>query len=517
MAGNASSVVTTCSAPQIGVETPDRVFLIENHDEAYYVWRDAGARKRTLVHVDAHHDMWWTDDDTAITIANFICPALKQDMLQEVFWVVPDATFQDAKGRKPVLQHLKWIRKRYPGTSSIFVERQRITAVVLEKKLTICPLRFLPALHEPVLLDIDVDYLVIPRVSYGKPDNHSFLPWCWPNEFVKRLHDAGIRSDLVTVVYSVEGGYTPLQWKYLGLELVLRLKEPPDAGSDVAGMNCIRQGAEAEQRGQIGIAESKYRQAQELLPRSAAAPYRLARLLVRLGRVEEGRRFYAQAVGLEQSYRSAYSSSGLHCYWRGDLAAAEREFRESLTLDPSDAYSELGLGLVAQKRKRWREAEQHLTTALTLDNCLLDAWRALGDVLAKLGRTREAILACEQALKLGLMGHKSLEGPILTHARNELLLDPWHCETHSRLARLYAQEGAMVKALNALRISIAGGLDNARLRLQLARLYWRQGQRGNFAIQTWQAMKMVPGNVWASCRRNLQRAVTYLPNRRNQR
>ena len=506
MAGKKSSVAVSCSPPRIGAESLDRIFLIENHDEVYYIWRDCGVRKRTLVHIDAHHDMWWTDDEI-ITIANFICPALKQDLIQEVFWVVPDATFQNAKSRKPVLQHLKEILIQYHGTSKIVIEDHLITASVLEKKLTICPLHFLPANQEAVLLDIDVDYLVIPNVSYGKPDLHGLLPWCWPSDLIKRLHGAGIRSDLVTVVYSVEGGYTPLQWKYLGQELVLLMKQPPGASSEIAGMHCIRQGAEAEHRGQAIIAESKYRQAQVLLPRSAAAPYRLARLLAKLGRVEEGRQVYAQALGLEGSYRSAYSSSGFHCYWRGELGAAEREFRDTLALNPSDRYSQLGLGLLAQKRKRWREAEQHLRTALTIDDCLLDAQRALGDVMAKVGRTKEAILACERALKLGLRGHKPLEGPILTYAGETRLLDPWHCVTHARLAGLYAQEGATQAAIDGFRISIAGGFDSASMRLQLARLYWRQGRWRNLAAEAWQAIRMAPRNIYFSGRRHLQRAL----------
>jgi tetratricopeptide (TPR) repeat protein len=311
-----------------------------------------------------------------------------------------------------------------------------------------------------LVLDIDVDYLVIPRVAYAKPDYHRLLPWCWPSDLVKRLYDADIRSDLVTVVYSIEGGYTPLQWKYLGQELMLRLKDPRGAGSDLAGMCRIRQGAEAEEQGQKVVAESKYRQAHELLPKSAAAPYRLARLIVNLGRTEEGRQLYREAVRLDDSYKSAYSSSGFQYYWRRELAAAEREFQDLLTLNPSDAYCQLGLGLLAQKRKRWSEAEQRLRTALNLDNCLLDAQRALGDTLAKLGRTKEAILAYEQALKLGLRGYKPVSGPFLTDAREKPLFGFMDYATHARLAGLYAEEGATVKALSALRFSIAGGLDS---------------------------------------------------------
>lgn len=33
-------------APRIGLEPVDRTFVMENHDEAYHVWRKAGVRER---------------------------------------------------------------------------------------------------------------------------------------------------------------------------------------------------------------------------------------------------------------------------------------------------------------------------------------------------------------------------------------------------------------------------------------------------------------------------------------
>ena len=42
-----------------GSKLEDPVFLIENHDQAYKIWRELGLKERTLVHVDAHHDMRW--------------------------------------------------------------------------------------------------------------------------------------------------------------------------------------------------------------------------------------------------------------------------------------------------------------------------------------------------------------------------------------------------------------------------------------------------------------------------
>ena len=101
---------------QVGIESIESVFVMENHDEAYRIWRDAGVRQATLVHVDAHHDMWWNPEPNSLTIADFICPALKDDLIRQVFWVVPDRTWERRKSRKAVLRHLREVVAGYPGT-----------------------------------------------------------------------------------------------------------------------------------------------------------------------------------------------------------------------------------------------------------------------------------------------------------------------------------------------------------------------------------------------------------------
>ena len=97
------------SAPAVGIQ------LMENHDEAYRVWSRAGMRDRVLVHIDAHDDVGWAADDAAINIASYICPALKEGIVREVFWVIPDKTWNTTKSIKSVMQRLKRIMKKYPG------------------------------------------------------------------------------------------------------------------------------------------------------------------------------------------------------------------------------------------------------------------------------------------------------------------------------------------------------------------------------------------------------------------
>jgi tetratricopeptide (TPR) repeat protein len=479
-----------------GVGPVGRVFVMENHDTAYRVWRAQGGKQRILVHVDAHHDMWWIPDAT-VTIANFICPALKEDILREIFWVVPDATWHSAPGRKAVLHHLRKITRSYPGGHEpIQTDKDRMSTVVLGKPVTVCPLALLPRLDENVLLDIDVDYLVIPVVCYAQIDRQAPLPWCWPEELLARLGD--VRADVATIAYSVEGGYTPLKWKYLGDELALRLRQTNREERTVDGMAAMREGALAAHRGDLALAEEKYQAAGSLLPASAAPCFHLAHLNLEMGRVAEGRKLYQKALALDPSYRTAYKCCGFQFHGGGRFREAEREHLRILTLDQQDAYACFGLGKLASHRKRWKDAEVFLRRALALDGNLTDAYRELGKVLVRQGHREEAICAYERSLKLALNGHRPLGAPIATDS--DLAVDPGHFRVHARLAHLYASKGATAQAITSYRMSIAGRCDGVMLRTRLAHLYVRQHQWKQAVRELGQAVRRIPFALWEAGR-----------------
>ncbi len=493
---------------RIGLDPIERVFVMENHDQAYRIWRNAGAKSRILIHIDAHHDMWWAEDTASIHIANFVCLALKENIAREVFWVVPDASWETAKSRGPILRHLRRITKRYPGMRHGFqVGNSRISTMLLGKPLTVCPLGSLSRMDESVLLDIDADFLVIPRVSYGEIDTQGELPWCWPEDLLNRLRAQNLSADLVTIAYSVQGGYTPLKWKYLADELVLRLSRPDQSEPGIRGMKLIREGATAARRGELAMAEAKYQEAANLLPTSPAPYHHLAHLYLRMDRLADGQKLYQQALTLDPSYRTPYNSAGLLYHLGRRFREAEQEHLRTLALDPQDAYAYLGLGKLAALRKRWKEAEALLRKALSLDHRLTDAYRALGDVLAQRGRLDEAIVAYERSLKSALAGHKPLEEPIVTVMDpGHDLRDRDHGLIHARLARLYERKGNINEAINGYRISVVARYDGVAVRSRLARLYLKQSQWRKSVQEFWRAVKLIPAAVWEAGQ-NLRRAV----------
>jgi tetratricopeptide (TPR) repeat protein len=460
------------TSARVGVDPIQFVHLMENHDQSYHLWRDAAFKDRILVHIDAHHDMWWFDDDRSLTIANFVCLALRERIVREVCWVVPDATWENPDGLKALDDHLKEILANYPGDPAIARwEHHRVRTSVMGCPLVICSLDTLPSFSEDVLLDIDTDYLTIPRVSYRAEDVLDPVPWRSPEELTETLRSTALRTDFVTIAYSVEGGYTPLGWKYLGDELALRLRDPNQKEIADAYLR-MRQGIEASLRGDAAQAENSFRAVGDRL---GAAPYlHLAHLMTEAGRPEDGRRYHSQALAMDPSYRTAYASPGIPLYRAKNDDAAHDAFSRALLLDPADAYPHLGLGWIAARRKRWVEAETEFRDALVLQPDLIDAYRGLAEALVSQGRPQEAIEPYQEFLKLALRGHRPLNEMIATDPGAGPQLDSDQARIHVTLARIYDSIGDTKHAVAEYRIGIVGGHDSVRIRLRLARLYASQ-------------------------------------------
>ena len=211
---------------------------------------------------------------------------------------------------------------------------------------------------------------------------------------------------------------------------------------------------------------------------------------------------YQRAVALDSSYRTSTESAGLLCQSDGSFDKREPDLLRILTLDPDDPWALFGLGRIAARRKQWHEAERWLRQSLAIDDQFIDTHRALADVLRAQGHRREAVAAIERSLKLGLAGHKSLTGPIATVPDDECRLrDGEHCRAYARLGGLYASIGDISHAINAYRMSIAGGYGGAFIRMQLARLHGRRRQWRPAARETWSAIRTLPSELTRSGRR----------------
>jgi len=425
--------------------------------------------------------------------------------VREVIWVVPDDTWRTRRGRRDIVRTLRQIDQGTPKKKpAIRMETDWIISAALGKPLHVCTAQNLPQFNEDILLDIDVDYLIIPNIGYRDIDVYGGLPWCWPTDLLATLKARGIHTDLATIAYSVQGGYTPLQWKYLGDELAQRLQLSPQ---DLTWAESMRRAAEAASSGDFAAAEAHYLTAHDLLPEAAASWYHLAHLCAALGRVQEGRDYYRRAIDLDPSYRTAYNSAGFWYLWNHRRRQARRAFERTLRLDPDDAHAHLGLGLVAIREKAWARAASSLQRALALDDRCVDAYRALGRLLARRHDHAAAIRAYERSLKLTLSGQRALadDGALGIGLDWTTPTDPEHHTIHADLARLYAATGAYTPAIAGYRMAIAGGANTVGNQARLALLYARTRRLGKGARALGQAATRVPRDLATWLKRRWRR------------
>jgi tetratricopeptide (TPR) repeat protein len=280
---------------------------------------------------------------------------------------------------------------------------------------------------------------------------------------------------MATVAYSVTGGYTPLQWKWLGDEAALRLRGAgPEA---LKPMLLMREAAIAERKDRDADAELLYREALALDARSAAARFRLALLQRRAGRIHEARNLFREAVSLDPSYGTPYRSRGFFCQASRMHLEAEAEHRTALEFNEEDPYPYLGLAKAFASQKRYLDAEPCLRRTIELDPQLVDAYCEWGDVLRHLGRYEEAVSAYEKYMQLTLQGRRTMITPICTAEPATFQLDARHFRVHARRADALFKLGKLEAAEQGFRMSLAAGERPPQMHMRLARVRWRLGSR----------------------------------------
>lgn len=466
------------------------VYLFENHDQAYHIWRGASLRDRVVLHLDAHDDLEWIKKDQPIHIGNYLCAAVREGIAREIIWVVPGRSFESPGDRKRLMKRVRQLVRQYPSPrAEIRCQADGIFTSLLGKPLHVVCLRSLPVLKERVLLDIDVDFLTSPSAVPPESAGQG-IPWCWPRDLADELSHRGADAEAVTIAWSVEGGYTPLRWKYLGEELRDRL-----GGASNPAWEKLREAAISLERGDVASAEAGLRAIP--LVESAAACYHLARLLRAQGRLEEARAEYRQAVERDPSYATAYNNRGPEYWRRRRFELAEQEYREALLLDDNDAYAHFGMAQIACHRRQWGDAEAELRKALQEAADLPDAWTVLGDVLAMQGRQKEAIAACSKFLALTLQGKRTLRSPLMTVTTGQL--DIGHASAHAKMARAQERIGDLRTAAQGYRLSIAANRDRASTRWRLARVLVRQGKWGEALGHVVAGVGRIPADLRRKC------------------
>src|SRR3989338_7426657 len=451
------------------------IFLMENHNDALSEWRKSGQKDRILVHVDTHFDFAWITDrdplemlnvkslsdfkeiakknpfwnfsgrkkDELTHIGNYIYPAIKENIVREFFWVVPDSLFRSRRKLMGLKSEIDEIIKLNPEEKGrLLWQGDYLVSNICNIQLTICRLKDLPRFEEDVLLDIDVDYFI---------DNEN--AWLYPDAFIQILKEKGLKSDLITIAYSVEGGFTPVEYKFIGDYLNYLFNSHVDKQFEKA-VSLIIKAIDSKSAKLHKESLQLLKEADTFYPNYANVYFHLSDVSYEMGFKKEALDYYKKAVSHDPSYRTLYNNRGPSLEDKGKLKEADVEYRKILELDTNNPHFLVRLGNIHRKQKRWDEAMLNYNKALNLDPNNEDAIRNIG-----------YIHVIKKELDSGIkMFNKALS------------LKPDNPFTHSYLGLVYMKKKDYNGAMRETRRAINSGLfSNPRLRWRLVFIYFKKG------------------------------------------
>lgn len=343
------------------------VVLIEDHDEALKVWRKKKIKDLDLVHIDAHIDFGFypaksieqvvrsarnlkelkkgleyslafmryeKDFDKQTNIGNYIYPAIQESIVKNLYWVVPGGLKEFKESGKFIKGIVKSLISRERQKAEVKKENGGgiISTKFLRRKFVICILKKLPVLKQRILLDIDTDFLIIDNLlnANNTKDIGKRKPWIYFKELVEILKAKIKQPELITIAYSVNGGYTPIEYKHLGDEMAYY------------------------------FAPARFKS--RLKNNSEAARY--FNLFTSTGE----REYYQKAAKLNPTYRVADNNYGpLYSNLR-KFSKAKKEFLRILSVDPKNPACLFGLGNITLERKKFKEAKEYFSSALNSAN-----------------------------------------------------------------------------------------------------------------------------------------------------
>jgi tetratricopeptide (TPR) repeat protein len=436
--------------------TTKDIILIEDHHQAYYVWKARRLKNLALIHIDAHIDFTFQqikdarliieeakslselknqlektilfkqkqfDIEKLTHIGNYIYPAIRDGIVQDFYWVIPGDKQEFTRCMKNLKSMIKGLAKQDPKPKTVIKIKDGILKTHLYgQNFIICCLKALPKINKKALLDIDTDFLVINsiRKSRNTDEIGRRKIWIEPEEFIRVLKAKVRYPVLVTIAYSVNGGYTTLKFKYLGDEIASGLK-----GKTFK------------------------------LPPAAKA-FNLFNYFWQKNNKKKARYYYRGAIKSDPTYAVADNNYGPLYLARRFYKAAEDEFRKILYCEPQNKDALCGMGQLYLRKQKYKSAERYFRKALKI---LSDYPKALFG------------LGCAQ---FKLKKYKSAEKYLLRYQAKE----PMQPHSHYLLGQIYEKKKQFVKAIAEYRDALRLGLNDPVTYLRLLRLakYSTQGK-----------------------------------------
>ena len=199
---------------------------MEEHFQAYFLWKELGIRNAWCWHVDAHLDIGKTGLGSSrmsalkecssysqakeqgllgnsylpwggLHCGNYLYPAIEEGIVGRLTWVIPP-DLPEGSLLAWARRHINdWFELSLHEFASLRLEGKTVIGELLGIPFQMGTLEELPLPKVPVLFDVDIDYFLL----------ESGQLWSTSKEFLKATQS--IPKTCSTIALSVKGGFTP--------------------------------------------------------------------------------------------------------------------------------------------------------------------------------------------------------------------------------------------------------------------------------------------------------------------
>ena len=249
--------------------------------------------------------------------------------------------------------------------------------------------------------------------------------------------------------------------------------------------------------GEYDKAMEKYQQALALDSQYNQTYLLMGELAMQQKKWDEAKAVYEQLIALSPSSADAYAALGYVHTQRGDLEAALQAYQKAVELSPKTFNHRKNLSIIYQQLGRLDEAIQEATEALALATTD-DQKQTMENFIAQLRQQQSAPTAEEsqQAQELLLLGSTQMNAGQWISAEASfsqvLSLDPYNAQAHSALAYVLAKQGRTEEAIAANLTVINLAPTDYNSHKNLAILYQQKGDLTAALSEAEQALELAP-------------------------
>ena len=460
------------------------LFLFEDHCESYLHWKDAGLKDLCVVHVDAHLDVsegginaevlermkecknakeleeFRKNEDIlwgGFHPGNYLYPAMMDGTVSKLIWVIPDFLPNNSEMLYWAREHLMdWVELSLEDYDSFKYEGKKIVGKLVGFDFEICFIKDLKCDSENLVWDIDTDFLI----------DEDDVAWISPMDLVDEMNKRAPNPKMITIAYSVNGGYLSPEQKYLGDLIKMQIEDDVTNGVK-EDYNKILEGDKCFVKKEYDKALALYEEAGDNSFFENNINLRLSNIYKIMGDNKQADEYrYKVDAGKKELLLPPYDIAMIHF--------RRKEYDEALEiLDKTKDKDELHFlmshfisGVINIRKDEFKESVKHWKDIVKSD--YFAAWE-------QSIRAHITFLGGATMLRAGLLKEA------LDMLSFSIKLNPEYFRTFFHRGKVYLEMGSLEKAARDFRKYLylrPGIIEALEVHLLLAEVYKRQGKEG---------------------------------------